>query len=182
MSQVLQFEPWQGASVKPKSLQYLCGTFPTNLFKQPSSNAAVPAQALTAAKQAVVQWLEQDSLAAWDVACDGHSFRYEMLSDPADRQGRNRLDAQLVCANVSPTECCVGSPAGATKFRLGPNLPDFTNFFLAGEAARSGCNTSSVEGAVMTGMAAARAISGDDLPIVGYKFLSVPPSGFSDQE
>ena len=182
MSQVLAFEPAQGAATQPKSLHYLCGTYASRLFMEPPSNAGVPALALTEVKTAVVQWLEHDSLAAWDVACDGRSFRYEMLTDARNGAGRNRLDSQYIRANIGPTECCVGSPAGATKFRLGPKLAEFDNFFLAGEAARSGCNTSSVEGAVMTGMAAARAISGEALRIVGYEFLTVLPSNFLNQE
>jgi len=180
MSQVLDFEPWQNVATKPKSLHYLCGTFATPLFKQPSTNATVPAQAAAALKQAVVDWLEHSSNAAWDVACDGKSFRWEMLIDPAGRAGNNRLDAQYLRANIGPTDCCVGSPAGTTQFRLGPDPGDhgFANLFLAGEAARSGCNTSAVEGAVMTGMAAARAISGDPIEIVGYDFLTTRPSEF----
>ena len=182
MTQVIDFEPAAGAAPKPKSLHYLCGTLATDLFRQPPSNGAVPAQAHAQVHGAVVQWLEHDSRAAWDVACDGTHFRYDMLHDPTGSADRARLDAQYLRANVGPTECCIGSPAGATRFRLGPSLAEFDNFFLAGEAARSGCNTSSVEGAVMTGMAAARAISGEALRIVGYQFLSVPPSQFFNQE
>jgi uncharacterized protein with NAD-binding domain and iron-sulfur cluster len=182
MTQVLGFEPSPSVAGKPKSLHYLCGTFATALFKEPSTAAGVPAQAHAAVRTQVVDWLEHSSLAAWDVACDGRSFRWEMLSDPASGTGVNRVDAQYFRANVGPGECCIGSPAGQTKFRLGPTGLGIENFFLAGEAARSGCNTSSVEGAVMTGMAAARAISGDPLGIVGYQFLSVLPSQFLTQE
>ena len=182
MTQVLAFEPALGPAGKPKSLHYLCGTFASTLFKEPSTNAGVPAQARAAIRAAVVDWLTHSSNAAWDVACDGHSFRWEMLSDASGAAGQNRLDAQYFRANIGPSECCVGSPADATQFRLGPTVADFDNLFIAGEAARSGCNTSSVEGAVMTGMAAARAISGDALRIVGYQFLTVPPSNFIGQE
>jgi uncharacterized protein with NAD-binding domain and iron-sulfur cluster len=182
MTQVLDFEPPLNGPNKPKSLHYLCGTFKTSLFKEPSSNNAVPAQALAAVRTDVVKWLQESSLAAWDVACDGRSFRWDMLTDPGGGAGQARLSAQYLRANVGPTECCVGSPAGSTKLRLGPTGHGFGNLFLAGEAARSGCNTSSVEGAVMTGMAAARAISGEGLGIVGYQFLSLPPSQFFNQE
>jgi uncharacterized protein with NAD-binding domain and iron-sulfur cluster len=182
MSQVLAFEPWAGVPTKPKSLQYLCGPFDSQLFKRSSTDTTVPAQAAADLRATVVTWLETSSLAQWHVACDGSSFRWEMLTDPAGRVGVFRLDAQYMRANISPTECCVGSPAGSTQFRLGPTVPEFANLFIAGEAARSGCNTSSVEGAIMTGMAAARAISGDPLRIPGYQFLVTPPSQFFSQE
>jgi uncharacterized protein with NAD-binding domain and iron-sulfur cluster len=182
MSQVLAFEPWPGVASKPRSLHYLCGPFDSQLFKQPPTNATVPAQAAMDLRASVVNWLQTSASAQWHVACNGNSFHWEMLTDPAARVGVARLDAQYMRANISPTECCVGSPAGSTQFRLGPTVPEFANLFIAGEAALSGCNTSSVEGAVMTGMAAARAISGDRLPIPGYAFLVTPPSKFFFQE
>ena len=181
MSQVLAFEPTTSGS-KPKSLHYLCGTYASSLFKEPSTKAGVPAQATAEVREQVVKWLQESSLAAWDVACDGKSFRWEMLAAPSSLTGAARLDAQYMRANIHPGECCVGSPAGTTEFRLGPTDHGFDNLFLAGEAARSGCNTSSVEGAVMTGMAAALAISKEKLDIVGYEFLSVPPSRFLIKE
>ena len=180
MSHVLAFEP--SLAPKPKSLHYLCGTYRTLLFKEPSTNAGVPAQALAELRTEVVRWLQESSLAAWDVACDGRSFRWEMLNDPSGSVGVARLDAQYMRANVGPGECCVGSPANSTQLRLGPTDHGFANLFLAGEAARSGCNTSSVEGSVMSGMAAARAISAEALRIVGYQFLTVLPSQFLLQE
>ena len=182
MSQVLAFEPWLNVPNKPKSLHYLCGPYASPLFREPSTNAGVPAQALAELRTEVVKWLQESSLAAWDVACDGRSFRWEMLTDPAAGAGVARLAAQYMRANVGPGECCVGSPVRTTQLRLGPTDHGFSNLFLAGEAARSGCNTSSVEGAVMTGMAAARAMSGEALGIVGYQFLTIPPSQFLTQE
>jgi hypothetical protein len=175
MSQVLAFEPWTGAA-KPKSLHYLCGTFATQLYKAPSTQANVQANADALLRTSVITWLEQSSAAAWPNACNGAAFRWEMLRDPAGRMGPARLDAQYLRANIGPGECCVGSPAGTTRFRLGPGESGFHNLILAGEATRTGCNTSSVEGAVMSGMAAARAISGEPQEIVGYEFLQRRPS------
>ena len=183
MSQVLTFETWlNNDAKKPMSLHYLTGTFSTPLFRQPATAANTPAQARDEVERVVVNWLETSSLAAWDVASDGVSFRWDMLTDPNGGQGSERLAAQYLRANISPTECCSGTPAGSAQFRLGPIGAGVTNLFLAGEAARSGCDTSSVEGAVMTGMAAARAITGAGLPIVGYEFLTTPPSRFPLQE
>jgi hypothetical protein len=126
-----------------------------------------------------IDWLVHNSGAQWPSACNGTSFRWDWLVDPSNGANQARLDAQYLRANISPTECCVGSPAGSTKFRLHPDQTGYGNLVLAGEALRTGCNTSSVEGAVMSGMAAARAIHGEPLEIVGYDFLQSPPSLFA---
>jgi uncharacterized protein with NAD-binding domain and iron-sulfur cluster len=177
MTQVLGAESW-GSATKSGSLHYLTGTFATPLYKEPSTYIETPTRALCDLKAEVVSWLEHSSVAHWPLACDGTSFRWEWLTDPANGTGATRLDAQYLRANISPTECCVGSPAGSTKFRLLPDQIGFGNLFLAGEAMRTGCNTSSVEGAVMSGFAAARAISGQPEEIVGYDFLRLCPSQF----
>jgi hypothetical protein len=68
------------------------------------------------------------------------------------------------------------SAAGTTRYRLHPEQSGFENLILAGEATRHGFNTSSIEGAVMSGMAASRAICGQPATIVGYDFLQRKPS------
>lgn len=175
MTQVLAFEP-PAHPARPTSLHYLTGTFSTQLYKEPSTNAGAPAAVKAALRTSVVQWLNQSAGAVWPLARDGVSFAWNVLYDPHNTAGTLRLDAQYMRANVGPGECCVGSPAGSTVFRLGPTGHGFDNLFVAGEAARSGCNTSSVEGSVMTGMAAARAITGQPMDIVGYDFLTLSPS------
>ncbi len=175
MTQVLAFET-QPHPTQPTSLHYLCGAFPTQLYKEPTTNTNAPVAAKAALRTTVVDWLERSAGAPWPLARDGVSFAWKFLYDPQNRVGPLRLDAQYIRVNVGPGECCVGSPAGSTPFRLGPTGHAFVNLFIAGEAARSGCNTSSVEGSVMTGMAAARAITGQPMDIVGYDFLTLSPS------
>jgi uncharacterized protein with NAD-binding domain and iron-sulfur cluster len=175
MTQVLTVEPWTGIQ-KPKSLHYLTGTFATTLYREPSTRKDVPAAAAATLKAGIVTWLETAGNAAWPLASDGTAFRWDVLTDPQSRAGQDRLDAQFIRANIDPTECCVGTPAGTTKYRLHPDETGFGNLFLAGEANRTGANTSSVEAAVMSGMAAARAISGESIAIVGYDFLQRRPS------
>jgi Flavin containing amine oxidoreductase len=63
------------------------------------------------------------------------------------------------------------SAAGTTQYRLHPDQSGFTNLILAGEGTRHGFNTTTFEGAVMSGAAASRAICGEPTRIVGYDFL-----------
>jgi uncharacterized protein with NAD-binding domain and iron-sulfur cluster len=175
MTQVLAVEPRPGA-VGPRSLHYLTGTLATTLYKEPSTHTDVPTAAAAAVKAAAIDWLETLSVANWPAASDGTSFRWDLLTDLLGRAGQARLDAQFLRANIDPTACCIGSPAGTTQFRLDAERSGFGNLILAGEASRTGSNTSSVEGAVMSGMAAARVISGEPATIVGFDFLRRRPS------
>jgi uncharacterized protein with NAD-binding domain and iron-sulfur cluster len=175
VSQILAVETGSGAR-KPMSLHYLCGPFATALYKEPSSRQGVPAAAAAQVKTIVKEWLVHSSNVAWPNASNGIQFQWNILNDPQERNGPDRLDAQYWRANINPGDCCVGSPAGTTLDRLFPDDTGLDNLFVAGEASRTGCNTSSIEGAIMSGMAAARAITGESLEIVGYDFLRARPS------
>jgi uncharacterized protein with NAD-binding domain and iron-sulfur cluster len=175
MTQILAIERWTGMS-RPASLHYLVGPFATELYKAPSTQNSAPAAANALLKATVTSWLENHAGAAWPLVSDGTTFRFEMLHDPTGQTGQKRLDAQYLRANVGPGECCVGSPADTTQYRLLPDESGVRNLFVAGEATRTGCNTSSIEGAVMSGMAAARAICGEPAEIVGFDFLRLRPS------
>jgi uncharacterized protein with NAD-binding domain and iron-sulfur cluster len=162
----------------PRSLHYLCGTYPTTLYRAPAARTGTPAQASAEVKALAIDWLQHRSYGLWPAACDRQDFAWQMLTDPQNRAGAARLDAQFLRANIDPTECCVASAAGTTQFRLPPDGSGFTNLVLAGEGTRHGFNASSIEGAVMSGMAAAQTISGVRVDIVGYDFMRLKPSEF----
>jgi predicted short-subunit dehydrogenase-like oxidoreductase (DUF2520 family) len=107
----------------------------------------------------------------WPNAAQPGSFDWSVLTDPNRRSGTDRLDAQFWRANVDPTECCVLSSAGTTQSRLAADESGFENLFLAGEAVRTNLNQTCVEDAVMSGMAASRAICGSPATIVGENFF-----------
>ena len=173
MSQVLRYEGTAGGAC---TVYYLTGTFKTQLYKQPISAKETPQQAQDAMRAQAVGWLEERAYVMWPEACDGRSFRWDVLADPNGASGPLRLDGQFLRVNIDPTECCVASVAGTTQYRLLPRQGGFSNLVLAGEATRHGFNTTTIEGAVMSGMAAARAICGQPAAIVGYDFLRTPPS------
>jgi uncharacterized protein with NAD-binding domain and iron-sulfur cluster len=178
MTQVLAVEPAVGFE-KPKSLHYLCGTYPTTLYRRPSSETGTPTLAEAELRGTAMAWLNDESACLWPAAhgADG-SFRYDVLTDFSGDavSGEARFDQQFLRANIDPTECCVLSAAGTTQYRLHPLESGFDNLVLAGEATRHGFNTTAIEGAVMSGMAASRAICGQPEVIVGYDFLQKKPS------
>jgi uncharacterized protein with NAD-binding domain and iron-sulfur cluster len=174
MSQVIKLEgEWAGG--KPKSLYYLTGTYATDIYASPSADAGVPQQAWTEVRDQTIDWMTTKSNAMWPIASDGSGFKWSTLHAEAGTTGVDRLDQQYIRANIDPNECCVLSCAGMTQHRLGPDESGFDNLVLAGEATRHGVNTTSVEGAVMSGRAASRAICGSPEIVVGYDFLRRRP-------
>ncbi len=184
MSQELAREAWErtggavdAAKDKPRapgSIQYFCGIYPTELYARPSTDATVPARALEGVRQTAIDWFAKHTGWMWPEATredDPEALDYGVLFDSDDGVGAARLDAQWLRANVDPTECCVASLKGTTTARLGAGDSTFVNLVLAGDWTKNGMNTACVEGAVMSGMAASRAICGSPSAIVGEDFF-----------
>jgi uncharacterized protein with NAD-binding domain and iron-sulfur cluster len=174
MTQVLAFEPWPGP--KPQSLHFLTGTYKTTLYREPASNAGVPAQVSNEIRSQAITWLNDLSYGLWPLADAQGVFDFDVLHVTKPATGTARFDQQFWRANIDPTECCTLSAAGTTQYRLHPDETGFGNLILAGEGTRHGFNTTAIEGAVMSGAAASRAICGAPAHIVGYDFLQRRPS------
>jgi uncharacterized protein with NAD-binding domain and iron-sulfur cluster len=175
MTQVVAFENWPAAST-PQSLHYLCGTYKTTLYREPSSNTGVPAQAYNEIRTQAIAWLNSSSYWLWPLADVNGAFNYDVLHVTTPATGAARFDQQFWRANIDPTECCTLSTAGTTQYRLHPDETGFANLILAGEGSRHGFNTTAIEGAVMSGAAASRVICGQPVNIIGYDFLQRRPS------
>jgi uncharacterized protein with NAD-binding domain and iron-sulfur cluster len=148
-----------------KSLQYLCDVFPSQLYRAPRTRSSVQKQAQQQALSLTITWLTTEAKAFWP------KFSWKVLYSPAALKGQDRLSAQIVRANVNPSDCCVATSAGSSAWRLKTDQSGFDNLFLAGAWIDTGFNTECVEAAVMSGMQAARAITGEDKTIPGEAFL-----------
>ena len=167
---VLDNEYWPDRP-PPCSLQYLCDALETSLYKEPPNRPGVPEWAKCLAHRLAVGWFENSSLVLWPGANPSGSFDWNVLYDPMGRTGKDRLDYQVVKANVDPWACCTGSPAGSTRWRLGTDRSGFDHLFLAGSWIDTGFNIESIETAVISGKQAARAIIGAGAAIDGEDFL-----------
>jgi uncharacterized protein with NAD-binding domain and iron-sulfur cluster len=168
---VLDRENWGEADAAPASLQYLCDVFETTLYKAPPSCVEVPKIAKACARRLAVDWLEQKSQVLWPPASPGAPFDWNLLFDAECRTGEDRIDYQVIKANVDPWACCAGSPAGSTRWRLPADGSRFAHLYLAGAWIDSGFNVECIEAAVMSGRQAARAIVGTGEVIDGEAFL-----------
>ena len=145
MSHILPLEDDGGHA----SLHYLCGPLHTDLYAAEESPVK---RAKTLARARIVKQLHRDPPWPSDEAPDEHYLR----------------------VNIDPTECVVGSPKGAVPKRLRAGESGFVNLAIAGAWTKTGVDASCVEAAVMSGMQAARHITGEDLEVVGEDFMGPP--------
>ncbi len=165
-------EKWPSDN-RPQSLHYFCGPLNTNLNRQSSGDVSVPAKALAEVRSLTAHWCSTNIGTIWPDATSppGTAGLDWALLYGGDKNGDERLLDQYLRANVDPTECCVATLVGTTKLRLHPGNSGFINLYLAGTWTRTGLNTACVEAATMSGMSAARAITGIDRVIVGENFM-----------
>jgi hypothetical protein len=178
VSNILQFEDWDAANA-PRSLHYLCGVYPTELHKSSSTEPQIEERALAQVRQMALDWLNSHAAFIWPKGAsvsNPQGIDWQVLHDEQGRSGEARFDGQYFRSNIDPSECCVASHKDTTRYRLRADEAGFENLYLAGTWVRTGLNVESVEGAVMSGMQAARAISGSPNRIVGEYFLQLPPT------
>jgi uncharacterized protein with NAD-binding domain and iron-sulfur cluster len=101
--------------------------------------------------------------------------RYAVLLAPPGTIGEGRFAWQLQRANTGPMESYVLALPGTLGCRLRPDESGFANMYLAGEWTRNGFEVGCVEGAVLSGLLAARAVSGDTWKVVGEDDLGFGP-------
>ena len=153
----------------------MCGPYPTTLYQQPPSAIDTPARAAAEIRKITLGWLNTSSYSIWPKADNRVTFDWSALSAPPDVQGEKRLLWQFLRANIDPTECCVSSGVGTTKYRLYPEESGFTNLIIAGEAAHPGSIPRRGRRR-HDRYAASRAICGFPQTIPNYDLLTRKPS------
>ena len=175
MSHLLEAEGYQGDG-GPRGVAYFCAVLP---------DSPDPAEAEESVRVAAAQYLEHHAATIWPLASQNGSFDWNVLFDPGGREGRDRLRAQYVSANVAATDRYVTTPAGSVDARLHPDQSGFENLVLAGDWTHNGIDGGCVEAAVISGDRAAAALSGRDrrgvtlhrsrTPYVEYGALATAP-------
>jgi uncharacterized protein with NAD-binding domain and iron-sulfur cluster len=153
MSHLLGREGWPAAD-GVRSVAYFCGTM-TEI------EGETQAQADERARRAGLDHLRRHATVVWPgAATSGGDFDWNLLADPEDRVGEERLAAQYWRANIFGSERYVLTPPGSIEHRLRPDESGVRNLALAGDWTRNGICGGSVEAAVTSGKLAARALSG----------------------
>ncbi len=170
MTAVLKTEDWQGPDA-PKSLHYFTGVWgaKTDLFARPWTASDTPREALADVTQRTDAQFDRYVGTIWPNAVA-----------PTGGFDRGLVRSRYTRANVDPSECCVGSPTNTAGLRPRAHESGIDGLVLAGNWVRNGINSTCVEQATMTGMAAARAITGEPIEIVGEHFLARHPGDLPD--
>jgi len=169
LSMTLPFEAWPEAAT-PRSVSYMCGPLTVGPETRPS-RASDAQHAL--AQRDLVRRSSAEFIAEKlpellpDAFCASGRFDWSGVVDMHERQGADRLEGQYYRANDEPWERYVLSVQGSSAFRLEPASSGFDGLFVAGDWTRTGLDAGCVEGAVISGLKAARGILGLRFAIPG---------------
>ncbi len=163
MSPVIAHEDWD--EPRPRSCVYLCGAWPLSAHRAPSSDRSARDADFAEARRALEAQMDRHGASLLDPKPTLH-----------DAVGCAKpIDSQLVRANVEPWDLADLPLPGADLVRLEANDTGLSNLALAGAWVRTPVNTTSVEAAVASGIAAARALGAEVEPILGETFFRKPP-------
>jgi uncharacterized protein with NAD-binding domain and iron-sulfur cluster len=159
MSQLIPVEDWPDAA-NVESIAYLVGVLRDEDGDTDTSTA-------DRVRAGMAPFVQDNAGRQWPAAFRNGRFDWNLLVAPDGTEGEARLDAQFWRANYAPSERYVLTPAGSVGSRLTGDEAGWSNLVLAGDWTRTGLNLGCVESAVMSGMQAARAISGFPPRVVG---------------
>jgi uncharacterized protein with NAD-binding domain and iron-sulfur cluster len=174
MTQTMRFEDWQGAPApQPKDVSYFCGSQPGPFHCPPvDQDPDFVRRHTELAKRAAVEWIEKHMITILPGIEDPRQPGqpdWTRFHDAENRVGVARLDAQYIRSNADPSERCTLSLPGSNKFRMTADGTGLSNLTITGDWIDNGFYAACLEGAVMGGLLAARAISGVEFPILGER-------------
>ena len=166
MSYLVDRESWP-EDERPGSIAYLCGVMPGPAKVPGPEDRNFPAEQHEEVRRNTRDWIEKSAAQLWPLAfIDGKFDPGLCVATPPLPTGQ-RFDGQYFRANIDPSERYVLTVLGSTKYRLTSKDPDFDNIVLAGDWVAGCINGGCVEGAVVGGMQAARALCGSPSKIQG---------------
>ena len=189
MSQVKAREAWP-PELSPGQVSYFCGSQIGPEFPPPPGKSAFDLDMAEEAKKAALSFLRSSMTTLLPYTSDGArsdpppngtvmgadwprgagAFDWSVLVDPSNRSGEARFDAQYWRSNSGPSERCTIAQPGSIKYRIAADDTGYDNLVIAGDWIENGIYVACMEGAVQSGILAARAISGRRFPIVNEWF------------
>jgi uncharacterized protein with NAD-binding domain and iron-sulfur cluster len=160
------------------TVAYLCNVLPHSTLPKRGTEEAKRFLREQAAlvRDYTARFLREDVRHLWPRAVDPVTGQldWDLLVDPDNGTGEERLDAQYLRANVEPSERYVLSVPGSSAYRISPGDTGFSNLYAAGDWTRCGLDNGCVEAATISGLLAANAILADVgatahiRPIIGH--------------
>ena len=165
MSDLLPREDWPKTG--PVSIAYFCS---------PCHDSGVDPEPF---RDRVKAWADQELTRMWPKALKDGAFDTTLLYAKGARSGDAKFENQYFRQNFYGSERYVLSVPNSVQYRLPPDGSGFENLFLAGDWTRCGINAGCVEAATISGLMAARGLTGADFEIVGEGDLA-PDAGPTD--
>lgn len=159
--------PEEGWKVRPRTSVYFCAVLPDPTEPPAEDDRDYPARRTAEVRANAEGFLEGPVRQVWPRAyAEDGQFRWDILtpdqSDPASIKlaGKARFASQYWRANVNPSDRYVIHTPGSHRHRISPLDMTYDNLTICGDWTDSGFTSGCVEGAVMSGLLAAHAISG----------------------
>ena len=169
MAHVVPEESWRD---RPQTSVYFCSVLPDPVQAPDEGDMTYQFRRDEEVRFNAEEFLEGPIREVWPGAYDltGH-FRWDILKPPeapvgtvsgdaTAPEGRARFATQYWRANVNPSDRYVIHTPGSWRHRISPLDRTYDNLTITGDWTDSGFHSGCVEGAVMSGLLAAHAISG----------------------
>jgi uncharacterized protein with NAD-binding domain and iron-sulfur cluster len=157
---------------RPQAMATVFGALPAPPVSPPIEDHGYPARQLATAKRNAMKFLLNDIGPLWPGAAtyvDPLGVDWEKLIDLQGGVGPERFQGQYVRANAGPIERYTMARADTRRWRLETGESGYTNLLLAGDWIQNHILIGCVEGAVVAGLQASRAICGSPRKISGEK-------------
>ncbi len=162
MAHVVPEEAW---AKPPKTSVYFCAVLRDPPTAPADDDAGYPDRRADEVREAAANFLQGPIREVWPGAfTDKGDFRWDILATGDDGKSsaadRSRFLTQYWRANVNPSDRYVIHTPGSFRYRISPLDMTYDNLTIAGDWTDSGFHSGCVEGAVMSGLLAAHALSG----------------------
>jgi uncharacterized protein with NAD-binding domain and iron-sulfur cluster len=189
MTQVRDREAWP-PSLAPGQVSYFCGSQIGPDIVPPPGPSDFERRMTDDAKGAALEFLRTSMTTLLPLTTNGAKplpfvngeplpvdrprgagqFDWGVLVDPQNRCGEARFEAQYWRSNAGPSERCTIAQPGSIQHRIASDDTGYENLVITGDWTENGVYVACMEGAVQSGVLAARAVSGRDFPIVNDWF------------
>ncbi len=167
--ELIKVQTWPPGKA-PKSIATLFGPIPAPRIPPPATDHDYPERQNKIAVENTRQFLNNNIGALWPEAATLENplgVNWSLLMDSSEATGEARLNAQYVRANSGPLQRYTTARAGTAQHRLASDDSQFSNMVLAGDWTSNHYLIGSIEGAIMSGYQASRAICGSPRVIPG---------------
>ncbi|MBB3699595.1 NAD(P)-binding protein [Flammeovirga yaeyamensis] len=159
MNQVLDKEDWP-KEYDPKYVAYSCGVFQDAEYIPPFNVHDFPEKEQERVKENLKEYIDKylQHLIP-NLYNEKGEFDWDALVDLQNGKGEERISSIYTRVNIDPSERYVLSVVDSSKYRLKTNQTGFSNLYVTGDWIQNGMNAGFVEGAVISGLLTAKALS-----------------------